>query len=352
MSGSAAGPPDPTPLGFDLTPVPSGYAWWYLDAISDDGRYGLVLILFLGSVFSPRYARARREAAGAGAGVDPLTHAAVNFAIYPLTAGPGRGAKLWSFNEGGPVERSREHLQIGATRMQWRDAGRELVVDLAEHSTHFFGRRGAPLRARLRLTPATIFAPRVELDSWRERPRHRWYPVAPHARVEFELEAPALRFSGSGYHDVNEGDEGLEQGFASWNWSRCELGEESVISYDVVAPSGQARAQAWRFAPATQTISTLDADALGPDAPLPTSRWRVPRSVRGGIGAPRLLSTLEDTPFYSRNLVELGLDGARRHAVHESVDLRRYAAPWVQFLLPFKISRYAPLEAMRELSQP
>ncbi|MEO0034874.1 MAG: hydroxyneurosporene dehydrogenase CrtC, partial [Pseudomonadota bacterium] len=45
---------------FDL-PVPaSGYAWWYIDAISDDGRHALTLIFFLGSVFSPYYAWARR----------------------------------------------------------------------------------------------------------------------------------------------------------------------------------------------------------------------------------------------------------------------------------------------------
>ncbi len=45
-----------------------GYAWWYVDALSDDGRHGLTLIAFIGSVFSPYYAwragggRSRRAA--------------------------------------------------------------------------------------------------------------------------------------------------------------------------------------------------------------------------------------------------------------------------------------------------
>ena len=62
-------------------PVPrDGYLWWYLDALSDDGRHGLTLIAFVGSVFSPYYARARRQAP-----TDPENHCAVNIAVY----GPG-----------------------------------------------------------------------------------------------------------------------------------------------------------------------------------------------------------------------------------------------------------------------
>ena len=56
--------------GFDAgsrfdQPVPhNGYAWWYVDGLSDDGRYGLTVIAFIGSVFSPYYARARRRGDG------------------------------------------------------------------------------------------------------------------------------------------------------------------------------------------------------------------------------------------------------------------------------------------------
>ena len=55
-------------LRFD-TPVPDGgYAWWYLDALSDDGRHGLTVIAFIGSVFSPYYAWARTSRARRCAG--------------------------------------------------------------------------------------------------------------------------------------------------------------------------------------------------------------------------------------------------------------------------------------------
>ena len=32
---------------------PVAMAGWYVDAISDDGRHGLTIIAFIGSVFSP-----------------------------------------------------------------------------------------------------------------------------------------------------------------------------------------------------------------------------------------------------------------------------------------------------------
>ncbi|MCA9692903.1 MAG: carotenoid 1,2-hydratase [Myxococcales bacterium] len=316
-----------TPLRFDRPVRPGGYAWWYLDAVSDDGAIGLTIIVFVGSVFSTRYARARRAGAG-----DPERHCAVNVAIYPR----GGARRIWTMAEHGDFVRDREHLRVGASAIRWRDDA--LEVELDERRTRFFGRAGAPIRGRVRLHPSARFGPRIELDRWRsEGARHRWYPVAPHARVEVELDEPGLRFSGSGYHDVNEGDEGLEQGFDSWTWSRSELGDEAVILYDVVDPAGEVHPRGWRFAANTQTTDVIEADALGPALALPSTRWGVGRSLRSDPGAtPILQRTLEDTPFYSRSLIETQLLGRACTTVHESLSLRRFAARWVQLLLPFK----------------
>ena len=38
---------------FDAPVQPGGYAWWYVDALSDDGCHGLTIIAFVGSVFRP-----------------------------------------------------------------------------------------------------------------------------------------------------------------------------------------------------------------------------------------------------------------------------------------------------------
>ena len=46
---------------FNVAVPPSGYRWWYLDGLSADGQRGLTVIAFVGSVFSPYYAAARRR---------------------------------------------------------------------------------------------------------------------------------------------------------------------------------------------------------------------------------------------------------------------------------------------------
>jgi carotenoid 1,2-hydratase len=318
-------------LPFDLPVAPGGYAWWYVDAVSDDGSQGLTIIAFVGSVFSPRYAKARRASDHA----EPERFCAVNLALYDIA----HGRHVWALTEQHSFAREPSSLRVGASSMRWTDSG-ELHIDVQEHQTRFFGRRGAPLRGRVRVRPTALFGPRVELDRWQDAPRHRWYPVAPHARVEVEFEAPQLRFSGSGYHDANEGDEGLEHAFRSWNWSRAELGDSTIIGYDVVDLHGQPHVRAWRFVPETGAIEDIPEHALGPARLLPATRWRVPRAIRSDVEQPpRLRCTLEDTPFYSRSLVDVQLGGHTGIAVHESISLQRFSSRWVEFLLPFKIRR-------------
>ena len=94
-----------------------GYAWWYVDALSDDGRHGLTLIAFIGSVFSPYYALARRRGRG-----DPQHHCALNVALY------GAGGRGWAMTERGRgslqphrlhARHRAEHARLGRQRAHW-----------------------------------------------------------------------------------------------------------------------------------------------------------------------------------------------------------------------------------------
>ena len=128
-------------LRFDY-PIPfGGYAWWYIDALSDDGRFGLTLIAFLGSVFSPYYAWARRRGPA-----DPLNHCAFNVALYSPRSG------RWAMTERGAAQVSREStlLSIGPSAMRWN--GEALTIDLDERCAPVPRR----LRGTIRLHPAAL----------------------------------------------------------------------------------------------------------------------------------------------------------------------------------------------------
>jgi hypothetical protein len=66
---------------FDADVPPAAYLWWYVDGLSDCGRYGLSVIAFVGSVFSPYYHWAGRR--------DPDDHVCINVALYRPAATAG-----------------------------------------------------------------------------------------------------------------------------------------------------------------------------------------------------------------------------------------------------------------------
>ena len=66
----------------------------------------------------------------------------------------------------------------------------------------------------------------------------------------------------------------------------------------------------------------------------------MPRSQRSDAGhVPSVQATLEDTPFYNRCLVAAHWQGQPVLAMHESLDLGRFAQPIVQAMLPFRMPR-------------
>jgi carotenoid 1,2-hydratase len=310
-------------VAFDRPVARDGYAWWYLDALSDDGRHGLTVIAFLGSVFSPWYAWARRRRPG---GADPLEHCALNVALY----GP-RGRWAMTERPSGAVERGPGRLRIGPSALRWD--GDSLLVQIREVAAPVPKR----LRGEVRLRPAAAPNDRgFVLDA---TGRHRWTPIAPAARVEVAMEEPALRWSGAAYFDTNDGDAPLERDFVRWDWCRAPLpGGGAGVLYNVEPREGGARSLALRVQPGGEIE---DAAPAPPPARLPPTRvWRMPRPFRAEPGAePRVARTLEDTPFYARSVVSTRMFGAPVEAVHESLSLDRFRAPWVQAMLPFRVPR-------------
>ncbi|MEO0420843.1 MAG: carotenoid 1,2-hydratase [Pseudomonadota bacterium] len=306
---------------FDAPLQNDGYRWWYVDALSEDGRSGLTLIAMLGSVFSPYYAGARRRGP-----TDPLNHTALNVALY------GPPAPRWALTERGreAVERTPSRLAFANSGLEWDGDCLRVRID---ERTAPLGRR---VRGEVRITPRVITDTLIELSP---AGNHCWWPIAPYCDVELRIDEPQVRWTGTGYLDSNFGDAPLEQHFRRWDWCRAATGvDEACVQYNVERRDGS------RPVLAAQVRADGDVRPL-PVLPTAEARrgiWGVQRSTRADAGTrPLVRDVLEDTPFYTRSVLDTHLYGQRLEAVHESLDLDRFSARWVQTLIPFRNPRRA-----------
>ncbi|MBU3648150.1 MAG: carotenoid 1,2-hydratase, partial [Limnohabitans sp.] len=192
--------------------------------MSDDGQHGITLIAFVGSVFSPYYAWARQRGR-----TDPNNHCALNVAIY------SRGHNRWSMTERGRrhCARSAQEFIIGPSQMQWD--GDCLNIDINEVCVPVPRR----IRGRIKLWPQQLYSFSTRLDA---SGRHRWGPLAPASRIEVALTSPDLKWQGHAYLDSNEGDEPIDQGFHTWDWSRARMRDGStLVFYDMQSPGSPDR---------------------------------------------------------------------------------------------------------------
>ena len=227
------------------------------------------------------------------------------------------------------LARSASTLSIGPSALAWN--GRWLEIEIDEVATPLPRR----VEGRVRVHLPGLCRYNVALDA---AGRHRWGPISACARVEVEMRSPALRWQGSAYFDSNEGDEPIVTPFTRWDWLRAPLADGSTaVVYDVQPKAGPERVIAARFLP----DGRAEPFEAAPRRALPRSAWRVARALRSDAdaAAPRILRTLEDTPFYARSLIDTTLCGERVTAMHESISLPRLDSAAVRMLLPWRMPR-------------
>jgi len=301
-------------LGFDFPVRKNGYRWWYVDGFSDCGQHGVTLIFFIGTVFSPFYASARKRG-----DADPRDFVCVNAVFYE----PKR--KYWAMTERRmlDLQTTPNSVTIGPSSMTFDGRCLKVVID----------ERSAPMRRPNRGTVSIDLQERTDkcygLHSGGE---HRWWPIAPTAKVDVSLEAPAIKWSGKAYMDTNGGTVPLEETFSDWHWSRADLGDHSRIVYEAHARDGES-CLLTLFGNGRQGMAAEHAAprrdlGIGPV-------WRVKRPARSYQGF-TVQKTLEDTPFYTRSHLH---DASGNSVMHESLDLDRFSSFWVQSLLPFRMRK-------------
>jgi carotenoid 1,2-hydratase len=151
------------------------------------------------------------------------------------------------------------------------------------------------------------------------------------------MDAPDVRWTGSGYFDSNHGTEPLEQGFHSWHWSRAHVGKRVAVMYEGRRRDGSQFGSALRF----DASGIPHEEELPLVAPLPRTWWGLGRQTRADRGCASVVQTLEDSPFYARSTLAARLFGEPVVAVQESISLGRLINPVVQFMLPYKMPREA-----------
>lgn len=313
---------------------PGSYQWWYFDAVSDDGRFGLVAIYFVGGVFSSLYA----DRLAAGIPASPLDHAMVNVALYDR----GRRSS-WVFSEF-----PREQLEIADPELDLRIGGSRLSRDrsggYALDVNDFDFPKGREFQLQVKVVPsdAGLAPPGGVLTPGA---KHFWGSPAPHCSVEVKSESLGLSWRGTGYHDVNHGLEPLHVGFQKWNWGRAHVNSETRIVYDAIDAGGlRTRHQL------VGRKGTLRHEASHPPAAQDHSKtsWllNLPRDVRFGLDGDDLVARRsrlwEHSPFYARWGGPFDTRDPSSHFVCEHVDLARFARPSIRFMLRYRTYRRRP----------
>ena len=302
-----------------LRHTPGAYEWWYFDALSDDGRYALSCIWFLGNPFSPYYRRA-----GLGLPTDPFRHNALFFALY-------RDGRLHAYH----------FTRFPAGQVA---AGEALPLDLRLGDNCL---SAGPGEWRLmlsdenancrRLDAALTFAAPLPVAGQPEEvapeSNHFWLPAAPFCRVagrivlreEHNPGAEEIAFSGNGYHDHNWGRLPFASEIRDWYWARAALdGERAVILYHV-RPRGGGRpvSHFLLFARGRMVLHDaapnvrLSRPALNAFGTVYATRMEVVSgdwSVGFEFGA-----RLDSAPFYVRALCRATLDGKSRSETGEGI---------------------------------
>lgn len=200
--------------GLHISPHdPGGYEWWYFDAVSDDERFVLVVIFFLGTPMSPYY-----KAVADGKAPVPNDWCGVFVTLHERTrSGYRERAYAYNVYRGGRFAPDGASVAVG---------GSGFVREKDTWSLSLFERglwRGA---VRGNLSFAADFLPNREPIPGDAA--HTWVCVAPDCCVEGDLTLASretVRFAGRGYHDHNFGRLPWTH-ITRWDWNRVHWNRE------------------------------------------------------------------------------------------------------------------------------
>lgn len=191
------------------------YEWWYTDALTPDGEWGVVAILFRGMPMSPGYiARPSHLAGGYAVSVYHRgTRIAFAFGDVPLDACA--------------FAHDRADVRVG-------DAVLHLDSDGTMHVAIGRTGRGIERSVHVALRVARAVTPTSDAPFTQD---HGWVLARPRAAAELTIalgegaHEPQCRYQGSAvaYHDHNMGVRAMSADFGDWYWGRVHGPSSSVV---------------------------------------------------------------------------------------------------------------------------
>lgn len=308
-------------------PAAGSYEWWYFDAISNDGKYSVVVIFYEGNPFSRRY----MDAIENGKNNRAEEYPAVSISIYK-----NKEPIFYSFEEVLPADsefstdwpqgRVKENM---FQRVQ--AGGGKLIYQLNLNQSIA---NGDHLHGSLRFT-SWGQAPNFQSPADKKRSEdtsHQWNLIQPLAVTEGELKIDGftnevISFKGRGYHDHNMGMEPMKESFIDWYWGRFHFPGYSLIYYLMNEENGR-RDCAWLI-DQSNNVSELNGNFELLDAGLNVFGLKSARKIELGAGDTSFLiqqeTTLDDGPFYQRfhSRLMIKLDGK----LHQATGISEYICP-------------------------
>ena len=232
--------------GLHIDPLhPGAYEWWYFDAISDDERYVLVVIFFLGTPMSPYY-----KAVVDGKKPLPKDWCGVFVSLHEKT-NRGYKERAYAYNlyrdEPGDQNWFRDaslriQLEKSSLHGSYSHNGRRFThswtIKLEERGLWF-----GTTKAELSFNTDTL----LKAPSLGEDDGHTWVCAAPQCRVEGTITLPdnkTVAFRGKGYHDHNFGQLPWAN-VKKWYWSRTHFPDNKTAVQYVTEYEGASEGEAY-----------------------------------------------------------------------------------------------------------
>ncbi|CAN5745514.1 hydroxyneurosporene dehydrogenase [soil metagenome] len=219
-----------------------GYEWWYFDALSDDGRDGVVIIFLDNFIFSPRYNAPENSKFR----IRSLFRNSLNNS--PATDEKVPAVAFVYYRDGKPQYRAinefSEDAFFGDTENpECRIGNNHFKFESAPYGSGYTIQINAKLRKNRTieaqfewLSIESDFLPGKNSDLEK---RHFWNLVAPRSDVSGRItvsgkngnKLDVVHFRGTGYHDHNLDNRWLPSTVEDWQWGRAHFNDSTAVFY-------------------------------------------------------------------------------------------------------------------------